>query len=160
MVQDIIIGSDHRGYELKQKIKEFLREKKLFFIDVGVQSADKPADSLPIPPIINVVKEVTDCVAGSRHMRGILICANGIGSSIAANRFKGIRAALCCSPAVAKLAREDNDANVLVLAGGGKEGLETPDIEIVKKTITTFINTRALEDTRYVKRRALFDTLG
>ena len=151
-MQDVILASDHRGFELKQKVKEYLREKKLFFIDVGVESATQPKDNEPIPPIIAVVKEAAECVQGAKHFVGILICGNGIGMSIAANRFRGIRAALCHTVDTARQAREHNDANVLCL------GSDT-DIDTVKKIVTTFLNTKPLDDLRYKIRREQFDKL-
>ena len=152
---DVIIGSDHRGFELKQKVKEFLREKKLFFIDVGVDSSATPLDSEVIPPIIRVVKEASECVASAGHFCGILICGNGIGMSIAANRFKGIRAALCHTADDAKQARQHNDANVLCLGG------DNFDLDNVKKIINAFLNTK-FEDTvtRYKKRVEQFDKIS
>ena len=153
-MQDIIIASDHRGFELKQSVKNYLREKKLFFVDVGVESADKPNNEALMPPIIKVVKEAMDCVKGTKHMCGILICGNGIGMSIAANRFKGIRAALCRTVDDAKQARQHNDCNVLCLGG------DITNLEDAKKIINTFVNTKPLEETRYRRRQALLDTLS
>jgi len=144
-MQDIIIASDHRGFALKQQIKEFLREKKLFVIDVGCNDADKMYDSPPI------VKEAVDCIKGARHFRGILICGSGMAMSIAANRNKGIRAVHCLTPEMARRAREHNDANVLCLAAEGA------DIENVKKIITAFINTKPLPDERYKRRNEMLD---
>jgi RpiB/LacA/LacB family sugar-phosphate isomerase len=153
-MQDIIIASDHRGFELKQTLKTYLREKKFFFVDVGVESADKPQDTAPMPPIIKVVKEAMDCVRGSKHMCGVLICGNGLGMSIAANRFKGIRAANCRTVDDAKQARQHNDCNVLCLGG------DITNAEDAKKIISAFLLTKPLEDFRYRRRQALFDTLA
>ena len=153
-MQDIILASDHRGFELKQKIKEVLREKKLFFIDTGVQSADRPLDTAPIPPIIGVVKEAAECVQGAKHFCGIFICGDGIAMSIAANRHKGIRAGLCHTAEGVRHARQHNDINVLCI--GGESGIEFDE---VKKMLTAFLNTKPLEEFRYKKRRELFDTL-
>ena len=136
---------------MKSQIKEWLKEKKLFVIDVGVESADRPLDTDPNPPIIRVVREAVECVIGSPHFAGILICANGIATSIYANRFKKIRAALCRSVDDARLSRQDNDVNVLCL------GAETTDIETAKKIVNTFLTTRALDVMRYRRRQKLFD---
>jgi len=151
-MQDIIIASDHRGYELKEQIKEFLREKKLFFVDVGVSSSARATGNESTPPILAVAKEAVEVVQSAKHFCGILICGNGIGFSIAANRFKGIRAALCHTPIVARHAREHNDANVLCLGSD-------VDFETTKKIITTFLNTRLINEPRYTKRIAMFDTM-
>ena len=151
-MQDIIIGSDHRGYELKNQIKAYLTEKKFFFVDVGVQTTQTPTGQEEVPPILSVVKEVTDVVNSAKHFCGILICSNGVGMSIAANRFKGIRAALCYSVDVARNAREHNDANVLCIS-------PLVDFETTKKIITTFLNTKLLPELRYKKRIEMFDTI-
>jgi len=144
-MQDIIIGCDHRGLALKNQVKEYLREKKLFFIDVGCADGTQSADY----PLI--AKEVVDCVAGSRHMCGILICGSGIGVSIAANKYKGIRAALCNSVEVARGARQHNDCNILCLAADGA------NIEDIKKIINTFTTTKFLNEEKYKRRINMLD---
>jgi len=143
-MQDIIIGSDHRGFELKGHIKDFLRSNKFFFIDVGCSSTA----SVDFPVI---AKEVVDTVAGSKHMAGILICGSGVGVSIAANRYKGIRAALCHRTEQARSAREHIDANVLCLGADGA------DIESMKKIVSVFLKTKPLDDEKYKRRRAMLD---
>jgi len=153
-MQDIIIGCDHNGYEMKEQIKEFLRAKKLFFVDMGVASKEAPRDE-DYPPIIKVIKEAMDCVTSAKHFCGIMVCGSGIGMSIACNRFKGVRAGLCHTPEEAKLARQHNDINVLLLRGYDYE------IENIKKVITAFLNTKFQGDVlRYVKRRELFDKIS
>jgi len=131
---------------MKQKVKDFLREKKLFFVDVGANSTvniDYPV----------IVKEVASCVVTAKHFCGILICGSGIGVSIAANRFRGVRAALCHTVAGAKSAREHTDCNVLCL------GCESTDFETAKKIINTFLNTKPLNDERYKRRIEMLDKL-
>jgi len=145
-MQDIIIGSDHRGFELKQQIKDFLREKKILLIDVGAN--DTKTVDYPV-----IVKEVVECVISAKHFCGILICGSGIGVSIAANKYKGIRAALCHTVAGAKSAREHNDANVLCL------GCDGADIENLKKIINTFLNTKLLPDEKYKRRIEMLDKI-
>ncbi|MDR0462362.1 MAG: RpiB/LacA/LacB family sugar-phosphate isomerase [Christensenellaceae bacterium] len=151
---DVILASDHRGFELKNKIKDFLREKKLFFVDIGVENSDRPLDSAPMPPIIKVVKEAAECVQSAKHMCGIFICGDGIAMSIAANRFRGIRAGLCRTVDGVKQARQHNDINVLCLGG------ESIDFEEAKKIVSAFLSTRPLEDVRYRKRQKLFDEMA
>jgi len=154
IMQDIIIGSDHNGFGLKTQIKQFLIEKKFFCVDVGVQSSAKPDNNATVPPILSVVKEVADCVKGAKHFAGILICGSGIGLSISANRFTGIRAALCTSVEMAKNAREHNDANILCL------GSDELDFETAKKIITTFLNSKFIDNVqRYRVRRDMFDNM-
>lgn len=108
-MSEIIIGSDHAGFPLKERIKAHLVEKGIPVIDLGEED-DRSVD---YPKIARAVAEK---VAASKS-RGILLCGSGIGMSIAANRTVGIRAALCSDRELARLARAHNDANILVLAG-------------------------------------------
>lgn len=107
-VTTVFIGADHRGFGLKGKIIKFLKSRKLMAIDVGTFSPD----SCDYPLI---AFKLGKNVVSSRNGRGILICKTGIGDSIAANKVKGVRAALCYNPKAARLSREHNDSNVLVL---------------------------------------------
>jgi len=104
----IFIGADHRGFGLKGKIIKFLKSRQLMVIDVGTFSQD-PCDY----PLIAF--KLGKNVVSSRNGRGILICKTGIGDSIAVNKVKGVRAALCYNAKAARLSREHNDSNVLVL---------------------------------------------
>lgn len=102
----LVFASDHGGFEYKEFLKEVAQDWAYNVIDCGAHSTI----SVDYPDYIQpVVKEV---LAGAK---GILICGSGIGMSIGANRFQSIRAALCCDSLMAKLAREHNDANILVL---------------------------------------------
>lgn len=104
----IAIGSDHGGYRLKQKVIEFLKETGIEYKDFGCyssESVDYPDFALP----------VAKAVASGEYDRGILICGTGIGISIAANKVKGIRAALCHDCFSAKASRQHNDANILAM---------------------------------------------
>ncbi|MCD7779505.1 MAG: ribose 5-phosphate isomerase B [Candidatus Gastranaerophilales bacterium] len=102
----IIIGSDHAGYKLKEKIKKFLSEEGYDIYDTGIYS-EEPADY----PLI--AKETAVKVANSQFDKGILICGTGIGMCIAANKIKGIRAVVCSDTTSAKLSRLHNNANIL-----------------------------------------------
>ena len=104
----IAIASDHAGFELKELIKKDLPE--LDIIDLGTTSAE----SVDYPDFGIALAEA---VAKGEADRGIVICGSGIGMSIAANKVKGIRAALCQTKEFAELSRRHNDANVLVLSG-------------------------------------------
>ncbi len=107
-MKDIIIGSDHGGFALKEKLKIFLEKKGYKVKDAGCanqESCDYPEFAYA------VAKEVSK----GEFSRGILICKSGIGNSIAANKVKGVRAALCYNLKAAKLSRLHNDANLLVL---------------------------------------------
>lgn len=104
----ISIGSDHAGYPLKEKIKEFLLSRGYRVIDFGTTSTE--STDYPL-----FAKEVCLAIQRGEAQRGILICGTGIGMSITANKFKGIRAALCLNEYMARMSRKHNDANVLCL---------------------------------------------
>ncbi|EQB63876.1 MAG: Ribose 5-phosphate isomerase B [candidate division Zixibacteria bacterium RBG-1] len=105
----VAIGADHAGYELKEKVKKYLEMKGIETEDVGTFSKD----SVDYP---DYAFEVASQVSDKKIDFGVLVCKSGIGMSIAANKFKNVRAALCFSPEMAKLARSHNDANVLSLS--------------------------------------------
>ena len=108
--QTIAVGSDHAGYKLKTRIKCLLNELGFSVLDLGTENEN----SVDYPDYANkVVKAIKSGNAGN----GVLVCGSGIGMSIAANRHKGIRAALCFDPSDVELARKHNDANILVLRG-------------------------------------------
>ena len=111
----IAIGCDHRGLSLKQSITKLITGEGHSCKDFGCYTAD----SVDYPDIAN---EVAGAVADGEFERGILICNTGIGMSIAANKVKGIRAALCHSAFDAKSARQHNDANILCLGAEGGKG--------------------------------------
>jgi ribose 5-phosphate isomerase B len=104
----IAIGSDHRGFTLKEDLKELLSELGHEWVDFGGQGED----AVDYP---DIARPVGEAVVAKEYQRGILICGNGIGMSIAANKVKGARAALCHDTFAARLARRHNDANVLCL---------------------------------------------
>jgi ribose 5-phosphate isomerase B len=105
----IIIGSDHAGYALKTFIKAELEKRGISCKDVGAHKLD-PEDDYP-----DFACLVADAVAKKEFTRGIAICGAGIGTSIVANRYPGVRAALCVTAEMACLSRAHNNANVLVL---------------------------------------------
>ncbi|WP_448584612.1 ribose 5-phosphate isomerase B [Thermocrinis sp.] len=104
----IAIGSDHAGFRLKEKIKEYLLSKGYEVLDFGTNSTN--STHYPI-----FAKEVAKAVQEKKADYGILICGSGIGMSITANKFPGIRAALCVNEYMARMSRMHNDANVLCL---------------------------------------------
>lgn len=104
----IAIGSDHGGFCLKQEITAFFKEQGIAFHDFGTYSTD----SVDYPCISQAV---ANAVAAGEYERGIIICGTGIGVSIAANKVKGIRAALCHDVFSAQMSREHNDANILTM---------------------------------------------
>ena len=107
-MDNIVIASDHVGFKLKEIIKEYLKNNNFKIVDCG--SSGEDAVDYP-----DYAYKLVEQLKNKLKYRGILICGSGIGMSIAANRFPYIRAALCTSPEMAKMARRHNDANVLVL---------------------------------------------
>jgi ribose 5-phosphate isomerase B len=105
----IAIGCDHRGVELRDFVMNLVQEAGHSVRDFGCHSAE-PVD------YPDIAREVAFAVAGGDFDQGILICNTGVGMSIAANKVKGIRAALCCGTFDAARSRQHNDANVLCLS--------------------------------------------
>ncbi len=106
----VIIGCDHAAFELKEKIKTLLRDRGIQVEDVGTTGAV----SVDYP---DYGKQVASQVSDGRFDRGILLCGTGLGMSMVANRFPGVRAALCHDLFGAIMSRKHNDANILVLGG-------------------------------------------
>jgi len=129
----IFIGSDHRGFKLKENLVNFLKGKGFKVFNLGSYS-EKPSDY----PLISY--RVAKKVAKGRKNRGILICKTGIGSSIAANKILGVRAGLCYNLKAAKLCREHNDANLLVL------GSDFVNQNLAKRIVSVFLKTDFLGD--------------
>jgi len=110
-MKKIAIASDHAGFTLKEKLKSYLQRKSIPVKDFGTysdESCDYPGYAY----------QVAKAVSTGKIKSGILICKSGIGSSIVANRLPGVRAALCYNVEAAKLSRQHNDSNVLVLGSG------------------------------------------
>jgi ribose 5-phosphate isomerase B len=110
MVAKILIGADHAGYELKEKLKSFLMDNGLSVIDIGTH--DEASCDYP-----DVAHDLCNRLLNGDARMGILICGTGLGMSITANRHAGIRAALCTNEFHARMGRAHNDANVLVFGG-------------------------------------------
>ena len=107
----VALGSDHGGYDLKQEVIGYLKEKGIAFKDfgcMGKESCDYPEYG----------RAAAEAVAGGECDMGIVICTTGIGISIVANKVKGIRCALCADTVSARLTREHNDANMLAMGSG------------------------------------------
>ncbi len=108
---NIIIGSDHGGFELKEICRKFMETlPECHVTDAGTFSED----SIDYP---QVGHKVAEAVSKGDYERGILICGTGIGMSVVANRYPGVRACLCHNLFTARLSREHNDANILVMGG-------------------------------------------
>ncbi|MCS7199888.1 MAG: ribose 5-phosphate isomerase B [Caldimicrobium sp.] len=142
----IVIASDHAGFFLKEKIKDYLQNEGYEILDVGTYSSV----SVDYPEF--AFKAIEKLLQGEAE-RGILLCGTGIGMSIFANRFPKIRAALCHEPFSATMARKHNDANVLVL--GGRLIGDGLAVEIVKAFLST-----EFEGGRHARRIALIDELS
>ncbi len=106
----LVLASDHAGYDLKNNIKTYLESNNFYIKDLGPFSED----SVDYPDYGNMLGKF---ILENKNSIGIAICGSGVGISIALNRMLGIRAALCSNEEIAKLSRNHNDANVLVLAG-------------------------------------------
>lgn len=104
----IIIGSDHAAFQMKEKIKTCLEEQGMIVEDVGPDNES----SVDYP---DFGKQVAAAVSSGEYSRGILMCGTGLGMSMVANRFPHVRAALCGDLFAARMSREHNDANILVM---------------------------------------------
>ncbi|MGL4688087.1 MAG: ribose 5-phosphate isomerase B [Fusobacteriaceae bacterium] len=140
------LGADHGGFMLKNTIKKYLENKGYEVVDFGTNSMD----SVDYP---NYAKILGKAIVKDKVTYGILVCGTGIGMSIAANKVKGIRCALCTNTTMARLTREHNDANVLALGGrivGDILALEMVDV---------FLNTK-FDGGRHSKRIGMLDCVG
>lgn len=138
------MGSDHAGLELKQACKAFLEKSGEHRVtDVGVFTPE-PTD------YPKVAREVAEAVSRGEYARGVLICGSGIGMSIAANRYKGIRAALCDNLYCARMSRLHNDANVLTMGG------RVVGVGVALDILDTFLRTE-FEGGRHKSRIQLID---
>ncbi|MDE5780286.1 MAG: ribose 5-phosphate isomerase B [Lachnospiraceae bacterium] len=135
----IALGSDHGGYELKQEIKKYLDETGIQYKDFGCNSTE----SCDYP---EYAKAVAQSVSKGECEKGILICGTGIGISIAANKVKGIRAAVCTDCFTAEATRLHNDANILALGG------RVVGAGLAIKITDTFLNTEFSGDERHKRR--------
>ncbi len=138
--QPIIIGSDHAAFELKEKIKSFLTSEGYTVEDAGTHS-DASVN------YVDYGRKVAEKISRGDFSRGILLCGTGLGMSMAANRFPGVRAALCSDVFSARMSRAHNDANILVL--GGRILGDILAFELVRTWLTTeFEGGRHLERIR------------
>ncbi|MBI5152083.1 ribose 5-phosphate isomerase B [Candidatus Peregrinibacteria bacterium] len=135
----IYIGSDHAGFELKQDIKTYLETMSLDIEDVGIfspKTTDYP----------DIAKIVAKKIQRGHGVVGILICGTGIGMSMAANRFKGVRGAGCTSEIMAEFSRKHNDANILCL------GSRILNQVLAKQIIKRFLETEFEAEDRHKRR--------
>lgn len=140
----IAIGCDHGGYELKEKIVAYLKEKGYEVKDCGcygLESVDYPVYG----------KAAAKAVASGECEKGIVVCTTGIGISIAANKIKGVRCALCSEPLSAKMTRLHNNANVLALGG------QMVGTNLALDIVETFLNTPFSEEEKHIRRVNLLE---
>lgn len=138
------LGSDQAGFFLKQEVIRYLQEKGLEYKDYG--SYDATACDYPV-----YGKAVAQAVVEGECEKGILICGTGIGISIAANKVKGIRAAVCTECFSAQAAREHNDANILAM------GARVIGTGVALKIVETFLNTSFSGAERHQRRIGMLD---
>ena len=127
-MKSIAMGCDHRGFGLKELIIAFLQNEGYSYQDFGCHSSE-PVD------YPDIAQKVGEAVASGNFDQGILICSTGIGMCMAANKIRGVRAALCHNVFAAQRARQHNDANVLCLAG------EDVDTSVALEIVKTFLIT-------------------
>ena len=123
----IVIGADHRGYELKDEIAAALKRDGHEVLDVGTNSAD----SVDYP---DYARAVGEAIVDGRAERGIIVCGSGVGAGIAANKMRGVRAALCHDTYSARQGVEHDDMNVLCL--GARVIGDALALELVKAFLT------------------------
>ena len=129
----IVIGSDHAAFSMKNDIKKYLEDKNLEVIDVGTfseESCDYP----------KIAYDATEKIIKKEVELGILICGTGLGMSLAANKVKGIRAAVVSESYSARMSREHNNANIICF------GARVIGIETAKDIVDNFLNTKFLGD--------------
>ncbi len=135
----IVVGADHRGYELKDEIAAALKQAGHEVLDVGTHSAD----SVDYPDYARAIGgALTDGLAE----RGVLVCGSGVGASIAANKIRGVRAALCHDTYSARQGVEHDDMNVLCL------GARVIDSELALELVRAFLDARLSDEERYRRR--------
>ncbi len=132
MTATIALAADHAGFALKALLADELRAQGYAVLDLGTDDADRSVD------YPDYGRAVAEAVASGRASRGVAVCGSGIGMDIAANRNPAVRAALCTSGLMARLARSHNDANVLVL------GSRIIGVEVARDCLHEFLTTNFL----------------
>ena len=140
----IAIGCDHGGYELKKEIEAYLDSRGLEYRDYGCDSTDSV--DYPI-----YARKVAHAIVDGECEKGILICGTGIGISIAANKIKGVRAAVCSDCFSAEATKQHNNANVLCM------GARVIGEGLACKIADIFIDTPFSNDERHIRRISMFD---
>lgn len=146
----IFLGSDHNGFQLKEKVFAYLSKRGYDTVDVGDREL-KPEDDFPQFAQLAAIK-----VLGEDDARAVLLCGGGQGMCMAANRFHGIRASVVWDEYEAKMTRNDNDSNVLCLPSRLLEN----DDEKWQKILDTWLETPFANAARYVRRNRQLDELA
>lgn len=141
----IALGSDHGGFGLKARIKEYLDFHRLDYRDFGCE--DESSCDYPV-----YAKAAAEAVASGQCEKGIVICTTGIGISIAANKVHGIRCALCTDPLMAEMSRRHNDANMLAMGAGIVGG------NLAERIVEVFLTTE-FEGGRHARRVGLISDM-
>jgi ribose 5-phosphate isomerase B len=136
----IYIGADHRGYELKEKIAQWLFEMERAYHDIGANHLDPQDD------YTKYAEEVASLVAKNEGSRGVLLCGSGVGVEVVANKFDGVRAAIGKSVLQVEAGRNDDDMNILVIAADFTSEKET------KAMLIAFLETKFSGKERYERR--------
>lgn len=136
----IVVGADHRGYELKDQIAAALERAGHEVVDVGTHSGD----SVDYP---DYARAIGEALAAGRAERGVLVCGSGIGASVAANKIRGVRAALCHDTYSARQGVEHDDMNVLCL------GSCVIGSELAMELVNVFVEARFQEEVERYRRR-------
>jgi ribose 5-phosphate isomerase B len=137
-MKPVVIASDHAGFSLKEKLKAYLNKQGFKVEDLGTysrQRCDYPEFACAL----------ARGVSYGKYKRGVLVCKSGIGNSIVANRFPGVRAALCYNVKAARLSREHNDSNILVL------GSAFVNLALARRILRIWLNT-AFQGGRHKRR--------
>lgn len=136
----IYLGSDHRGYYLKEKIAKWLYDAKYDFFDVGAQSLELGDD------YTKYAAEVASLVARTKGGKGIVLCGSGVGVDVVVNKFDGIRASVGISDEQVKAGRNDDNMNILVIAADYTDEYEAKDM------VKAFLKTKFGRKERYKRR--------
>ena len=136
----ISVAADHNGYELKNEITEILKRDGHDVIDMGPHDLD-PLDDYP-----DYAKPLAESVSSGETERGIMVCGSGVGASVAANKVKGVRAAVCHDIYSAHQGVEHDDMNVLCL------GSRIVGTEVVRELVSAFISAKYTNEERHARR--------
>lgn len=140
----IAIGSDHAGFQMKEALKDHLKERGFEVVDMGTDSEE----SCDYPVF---AEKVANAVADGAAEKGVLVCGTGIGMSMVANKVKGVRAALVGDAFSAQATREHNDANIICM------GARVIDTEKAIDFLDIFLDTEFSNGENHVRRISMFD---